>query len=83
MCRDAETQFSGWAELWDSDQDDLWDRGKPSPALIDLLESKYPAASFPSVERRPRALVPVCMTSSFFRASYLYLVRDAERVMML
>ncbi|KAK4195996.1 putative thiopurine S-methyltransferase [Triangularia verruculosa] len=53
--RDA--QSSGWSALWDSQQNDLWDRGKPSPALIDLIES----SSWPASEgRRLKALIPGC-----------------------
>ncbi|KAK4101295.1 S-adenosyl-L-methionine-dependent methyltransferase [Parathielavia hyrcaniae] len=51
----------GWTELWDSGQSDLWDRGKPSPALIDLIESKPDEIPRPNASsRRPRALVPGC-----------------------
>ncbi|KAL2017961.1 hypothetical protein VTK56DRAFT_1493 [Thermocarpiscus australiensis] len=60
--RDREDQNSGWTALWDTDQSDLWDRGKPSPALIDLIESRpdlVPRTSG-SDGRRPRALVPGC-----------------------
>ncbi|KAL3469147.1 S-adenosyl-L-methionine-dependent methyltransferase [Aspergillus californicus] len=28
----------GWSDLWDSGDSGLWDRGIPSPALVDLLE---------------------------------------------
>lgn len=37
---DTGEQNAGWSELWDSDQSDLWDRGKPSPALVDFVEQK-------------------------------------------
>lgn len=58
--RARENQSSGWSELWESNESDLWDRGKPSPALIDFIES-HPTA-LPKAEngRRLRALVPVC-----------------------
>lgn len=58
--RSLEKQSSGWSELWDSDESSLWDRGKPSPALIDFIESDL--AVLPRPEgRRPKALVPVRM----------------------
>ncbi|CAH0053877.1 unnamed protein product [Clonostachys solani] len=38
--RDSKQQLSGWTELWETDQSDLWDRGKPSSALIEFIESK-------------------------------------------
>ncbi|KAL2262877.1 hypothetical protein VTK26DRAFT_9141 [Humicola hyalothermophila] len=60
--RDRKDQSDGWTSLWDTDQDDLWDRGKPSPALIDLLETREdlirPVDALK--ERRPKALVPGC-----------------------
>ncbi|KAI1454974.1 S-adenosyl-L-methionine-dependent methyltransferase [Annulohypoxylon moriforme] len=37
--RSREQQSQGWSELWESDQSAFWDRGKPSPALIDFIES--------------------------------------------
>merc|ERR1712093_422808 len=30
-------QGSGWCALWQSNESDLWDRGKPSPPLIELV----------------------------------------------
>ena len=52
-------QNTGWAELWESKQSNLWDRGEPSPALIDLLE-QHPGL-LPKSEggRRLKTLVPV------------------------
>ncbi|KIW96623.1 uncharacterized protein Z519_02014 [Cladophialophora bantiana CBS 173.52] len=29
---------AGWSELWDTNQRDLWARGKPSPTLVDFIE---------------------------------------------
>ncbi|KAK5326084.1 hypothetical protein LTR70_002349 [Exophiala xenobiotica] len=58
--RTRETHNEGWSELWESNEESLWDRGMPSPALIDFLEKRpehLPAA--PS-GRRLRALVPAC-----------------------
>ncbi|KAM4066209.1 thiopurine s-methyltransferase (TPMT) domain-containing protein [Hirsutella rhossiliensis] len=50
----------GWSELWESDQSGFWDRGKPSPALIDFVESRPEVLHPPPEERRLRALVPGC-----------------------
>ncbi|KAL4910300.1 hypothetical protein BDW74DRAFT_173758 [Aspergillus multicolor] len=62
-----------WSDLWDSGESSLWDRGMPSPALIDLLESYQDSLLCPfeglevdgrekgdKGERRKRALVPGC-----------------------
>ncbi|KAJ5728078.1 hypothetical protein N7493_004408 [Penicillium malachiteum] len=35
-----EKHNDAWTDLWDTDNSDMWDRGKPSPALIDLLEQR-------------------------------------------
>ncbi|CAG9989461.1 unnamed protein product [Clonostachys byssicola] len=56
----SERQNSGWAELWDTDQSDLWDRGTPSAALIDWVESHPDQLQSLSGLHRPRALVPGC-----------------------
>ncbi|KAF4806447.1 putative thiol methyltransferase 2 [Colletotrichum siamense] len=58
--KDRERQSAGWAELWESDESNLWDRGKPSPALIDLVESRSEVLPRPSTGRRLKALVPGC-----------------------
>lgn len=57
--RDRERQSAGWAELWEFDESNLWDRGKPSPALIDLVESRSEVLPRPSTGRRLKAFVPV------------------------
>ena len=58
--RPTQDHGHGWSALWDSNSSDLWDRGKPSPALIDLLEQQPPAVSpFTADGRRKKALVPV------------------------
>ncbi|KAI1772964.1 S-adenosyl-L-methionine-dependent methyltransferase [Hypoxylon cercidicola] len=57
--RDRNNQSSGWAELWDTNQSDFWDRGKPSPALIDWIELQ-PDALRSTFDRRLKALVPGC-----------------------
>ncbi|KAK4035445.1 S-adenosyl-L-methionine-dependent methyltransferase [Parachaetomium inaequale] len=62
--RAREEQAGGWSALWDSGQGGLWDRGKPSPALVDLVESGTELIPKPdgmgSGGRRPRVLVPGC-----------------------
>ncbi|KAJ9326896.1 hypothetical protein DTO027B5_4722 [Paecilomyces variotii] len=58
--RSRETQSTGWSELWETNQSDLWDRGKPSPALIDFIESRPAVLPKPENGRRLRALVPGC-----------------------
>ncbi|KAK4109173.1 S-adenosyl-L-methionine-dependent methyltransferase [Canariomyces notabilis] len=59
--RDRQQQSAGWSELWDADESQLWDRGMPSPALIDFLDSEG-ASRLTGTEdgRRPKALVPGC-----------------------
>ncbi|KAI0835160.1 S-adenosyl-L-methionine-dependent methyltransferase [Hypoxylon sp. FL0890] len=57
--RGRDGQSSAWAELWDAGQTHFWDRGKPSPALIDWVESRpevLPSHTGP----RLTALVPGC-----------------------
>ncbi|CAN6674995.1 hypothetical protein TRVA0_077S00166 [Trichomonascus vanleenenianus] len=56
-----EEQGSGWSELWNEGKDTLWDRGKPSPALVDVIESNKDLFNpFTYVGRRKKALVPGC-----------------------
>ncbi|PLB48524.1 thiol methyltransferase [Aspergillus steynii IBT 23096] len=59
--QDIKDYTDGWSQLWDSDDSDLWDRSKPSPALIDLVEERrdlfHPVTGD---GRRKRALVPGC-----------------------
>ncbi len=59
--RDRENQTRGWSALWDAAQNNLWDRGKPSPALMDLIESGTGLIPRPKTSpgRKPRVLVPV------------------------
>ncbi|RAK84922.1 thiopurine S-methyltransferase family protein [Aspergillus costaricaensis CBS 115574] len=59
--RSAEDQGSGWSALWDSNESDLWDRGSPSIALVDVIEQQKDIFSpFTPDRRRKRALVPGC-----------------------
>ncbi|KAL6230519.1 hypothetical protein BDW75DRAFT_222541 [Aspergillus navahoensis] len=52
---------AGWSNLWDTDSSDLWDRGKPSPALIDLIEQRRDLFHPDKGDgKRKRALVPGC-----------------------
>ncbi|OTA67998.1 S-adenosyl-L-methionine-dependent methyltransferase [Hypoxylon sp. EC38] len=57
--RDRDNQLLGWVELWEAGQDHFWDRGRPSPALIDWIESR-PEILPSHPGRRLRALVPGC-----------------------
>lgn len=67
----ALARYPGWVELWDSDESDLWDRGTPSAALIDWIESR-PAQLNQSTNRRQlMALVPVCSPQAHLRAAQL------------
>jgi len=53
-------QGSGWCALWQSNESDLWDRGKPSPPLIELVEQRGDLIqSRADNGRRKKALVPV------------------------
>ncbi|EXJ70717.1 uncharacterized protein A1O5_05707 [Cladophialophora psammophila CBS 110553] len=61
--KDTEGQNAAWSELWDTDQSDLWDRGKPSPALVDFVEQKLDQSLLQRTgdgQRRLKALVPGC-----------------------
>lgn len=59
--RSRTQQAAAWSSLWGSDENDLWDRGMPSPALIDFVESRPEALCAPATANggRLRALVPV------------------------
>ncbi|KAI1370435.1 S-adenosyl-L-methionine-dependent methyltransferase [Hypoxylon crocopeplum] len=57
---DRDSQSAGWAELWDTNQNHFWDRGKPSPALVDWIESQPELLPHPTGQRRLNALVPGC-----------------------
>ncbi|KAG9196461.1 hypothetical protein G6011_01582 [Alternaria panax] len=56
--RDA--QGDGWAKLWEKNEQDLWDRGQPSPALTTFLEEHpYRDTLFQDkTQRRLKAFVP-------------------------
>ncbi|KAJ5927617.1 thiol methyltransferase [Penicillium verrucosum] len=52
---------SGWSALWDTKDNVLWDRGKPSPALIDLIEQRKDLFQpLTANGRRKKVLVPGC-----------------------
>ncbi|OAA47884.1 Thiopurine S-methyltransferase [Metarhizium rileyi] len=57
--RSRAQQSDGWDFLWESNENELWDRGMPSPALIDFIESRQDVLQAPA-ERRLCALVPGC-----------------------
>jgi len=51
---------SAWSELWETKEDHFWDRGYPSPALIEYLESSNPVTRTIKTDgARLKALVPV------------------------
>jgi hypothetical protein len=51
----------GWAKLWEDGSCLPWDRGRPSPALIDTLENHRELIGGAVVEgRRKKALIPGC-----------------------
>ncbi|KAJ5722816.1 hypothetical protein N7488_000851 [Penicillium malachiteum] len=55
-----EKHNDAWTDLWDTDNSDMWDRGKPSPALMDLLEQREDILSPMAADgRRKTVLVPV------------------------
>ncbi|KAG6010016.1 hypothetical protein E4U21_000457 [Claviceps maximensis] len=60
--RSRAEQTAAWTDLWESDENNLWDRGKPSPALIDFIESKPEALCAPVAGKAGRfcALIPGC-----------------------
>ncbi|GAB7343881.1 hypothetical protein MBLNU457_1840t1 [Dothideomycetes sp. NU457] len=52
---------SAWSELWETKEDHFWDRGYPSPALIDYLESDNPVTrTMKTNDSRLKVLVPGC-----------------------
>ncbi|KAE8158446.1 S-adenosyl-L-methionine-dependent methyltransferase [Aspergillus tamarii] len=53
-----DNQTAGWSNLWDTDSSNLWDRGMPSPALIDFIEERVNPLTEDG--RRKKALVPGC-----------------------
>ncbi|KXG52039.1 Pyridoxal phosphate-dependent transferase, major region, subdomain 1 [Penicillium griseofulvum] len=56
-----ENHNDAWSNLWDTDNSDMWDRGKPSPALIDLLEQRGEILNPIAADgRRKKAFVPGC-----------------------
>ncbi|KXX82479.1 putative thiol methyltransferase 2 [Madurella mycetomatis] len=57
--RDRQTHNSAWSELWESDHNHIWDRGKPSPPLVDFISSR-PDIIAQLGGGRPKALVPGC-----------------------
>ncbi|KAH6716505.1 S-adenosyl-L-methionine-dependent methyltransferase [Leptodontidium sp. MPI-SDFR-AT-0119] len=57
----VQNQGSRWCALWQSNESDLWDRGKPSPPLIELVEQRGDIIqSRADNGRRKKALVPGC-----------------------
>lgn len=58
--RPSSNHGEGWQSLWNDGRFTLWDRGKPSPALIDLIEQN---PDFLSPDNgRKKVLIPGCGT---------------------
>ncbi|TKA63260.1 hypothetical protein B0A49_09165 [Cryomyces minteri] len=56
-----ESHVSAWSQLWDQGDSDLWDRGCPSPSLVDLIEQRRDMFDPIAADgRRKTALVPGC-----------------------
>lgn len=65
LSRAIDEHSDGWSSLWDTDNSDLWDRGKPSPALVDLIEERRGLFNpMAASGKRKKALVPVCSAAS-------------------
>ncbi|KAF9695177.1 hypothetical protein EKO04_006863 [Ascochyta lentis] len=58
--RSRDKQGAGWSSLWDSDKSDLWDRGRPSPALVGFLCTQPLGVELGMSTRQLKALVPGC-----------------------
>ncbi|KAF2654466.1 thiol methyltransferase [Lophiostoma macrostomum CBS 122681] len=58
--RSEKEQSSAWTSLWETNENDLWDRGGPNPALIDFIESRPGALPKARDGRKLKALVPGC-----------------------
>lgn len=56
---EIEDHNEAWANLWDTNNDDMWDRGRPSPALIDLIEKDDVLNPITAEGQRRKVLVPV------------------------
>ncbi|KAI8941041.1 hypothetical protein NX059_002285 [Plenodomus lindquistii] len=58
--KSRDKQSAGWSSLWESNESDLWDRGRPSPALVAFLED-HPNGKEILAQGRPlKAFVPGC-----------------------
>ncbi|KAJ6181199.1 hypothetical protein N7519_011660 [Penicillium mononematosum] len=56
-----ENHNAAWDSLWETDNSDMWDRGNPSPALVDLLEQREDILSpIAANGQRKKILVPGC-----------------------
>ncbi|OCK73195.1 thiol methyltransferase [Lepidopterella palustris CBS 459.81] len=59
--RSIDQHGTGWSELWDSNQNDLWDRGYASPPLLEFITTKPDVlAARSSCGRRRTVLIPGC-----------------------
>ncbi|KAF2128535.1 thiol methyltransferas-like protein [Dothidotthia symphoricarpi CBS 119687] len=58
--RTREEQSAGWTSLWESNESNLWDRGQPSPAFVDFLDTHAYGKSLVNGGHQLKALVPGC-----------------------
>lgn len=60
ICSSVEDHGSGWSDLWDTNDNNLWDKGEPSPALIDIIEQRRDILlPWTPDGQRKKVLVPV------------------------
>ncbi|KAF2854117.1 thiol methyltransferas-like protein [Plenodomus tracheiphilus IPT5] len=58
--KSRDKQSAGWSSLWESNESDLWDRGRPSPALVAFLEDHPNGREILAQNRPLKAFVPGC-----------------------
>lgn len=61
LYRNREEQSAGWTSLWESNESDLWDRGRPSPAFVDFLNTNDYGKTLVNSKGQLKALVPVSL----------------------
>jgi hypothetical protein len=68
--RSRDEQSKGWAKLWENNESDLWDRGRPSSALVTFLEEHpYRETLFRDRSKRQlKAFMPVGLYSRKYTA---------------
>ncbi|KAH9873026.1 hypothetical protein J1614_005422 [Plenodomus biglobosus] len=58
--KSRDKQIAGWSSLWDSNESDLWDGGRPSPPLVAFLEDHADGKKLLAQNRPLMAFVPGC-----------------------